>query len=129
MANRERPRRRVFRSKQVFGGWVLEKRIGRGGNGEVWRAHYSIIGVAAIKLLSFENATAFMRFRSEVEALERLRNVRGITPLLDRYIPARFNDDTPWIVMPLAEPIWDHLISKDPIQNVERMLDLAIKIN
>jgi len=129
MKRRDDRTRRSFSQKQIFGDWILEEKIGQGGNGQVWRVRHSVLGAAAIKLLSFKDERAFIRFKAEVEALEKLRNVDGIVPLLDRFIPNKFSDEVPWIVMPLAVPIRPNLLPQDNVRIVEYFLQLAVTIS
>lgn len=128
MRARRANKRATFAPNQKFGSWTIEEKIGSGGNGEVWRARHSHLGVAAIKLLLFSEKERFIRFKTEVRALERLRNIPGILPLIDKFIPHKLGEGTPWIAMPLAQRISEALKTHEKIQNVEYFVDLAITI-
>jgi serine/threonine protein kinase len=88
-----------------FGSWHLIKRIGWGGNAEVWRVR-STIGDAAIKLLKRAKGNSLKRFRAEVELLEKIRGQRGVLPILDHMLPKKSSADwDAWLIMPIAIPV------------------------
>lgn len=92
---------------QVLGKWRLDGRLGKGGNGVVFRAHSSGTA-AAIKLL--RKPERISRFRDEVAGMKRLTGTRGVLPLLDSNVPERPTRANPaWFVMPLATPLLDAL--------------------
>lgn len=91
----------AFSSGQVVEGWELIRRLGEGGQGEVWLAFRG--QELALKLLTnvAADANALNRFAREVETLKSLGNWPGIVPLVD----ADVNGTPPWLSMPLATPI------------------------
>ncbi|MCA9548035.1 MAG: serine/threonine protein kinase, partial [Myxococcales bacterium] len=71
---------------EVGGRYVLVKRLGVGGMGEVWQAHDRITGQpVAIKVLRTSIAgapAAEMRFQREIKATARLSH-QGVVPVID----------------------------------------------
>jgi len=69
-------RRETYEQKQL-GGYQLLEKLGSGGMGEVWRAHYAPLRRdVALKILrwGFDDDGAVERFEREVEALAALRH-------------------------------------------------------
>lgn len=101
---------------QRFGNWILEKRLGEGGNGVVWQVHHDNGSVAAMKFLApwqneddgtdYYDTKRYDRFRDEVGAFSKCQDVKGVLPLLDHYIPDVPDvNDPPWLVLALAKPL------------------------
>ena len=89
-----------------MGGWWLKKLIGRGGNGQVWRARNADGDEAAVKILTKVKRIAYTRFRDEVETLDKNADVPGILPVLGRSVPRTLPEgEHAWFVMPLATPL------------------------
>jgi hypothetical protein len=91
-------------------GWSLERLLGVGGNGEVWKA--SRAGVqAAVKLLKSAFAVPgnkrFARFRDEATMQRHLAaDHPGVLPLLDSSIPDEPSPQLPvWLATPIAVPV------------------------
>lgn len=55
------------KSGDQLGPWILVGRVGRGGNGEVWKASQKGNDDVAIKLMSKPKPVAYHRFRDEVK--------------------------------------------------------------
>jgi serine/threonine protein kinase len=108
----------TIRAGQRYGQWVVagEKRLGGGGNGEVWRAETADGRAGAIKVLSarrgHDGRYRLGRFRDEISFLIARPDFPGILPLLDSRI-AEDLDEPSWYVMPVATPIREALGS-DP---------------
>ncbi len=74
-------RRQVLRT-QSLGKYELERRIGRGGMGEVWSArHPGLRRSVALKVLSDVDAPSRARFEREVAALSELRHPNTVRVL------------------------------------------------
>ncbi|HEX2872188.1 MAG TPA: protein kinase, partial [Polyangiaceae bacterium] len=85
---------------------MLEQ-IGKGGNGQVYRACFGA-EVAALKLLHKHDRV--QRFRDEVSCMKRLVGTQGVLPVIDSYIPdAPTKMDPAWFVMPLATPLLEEI--------------------
>jgi len=94
------------------GGYTLLERLGAGGNGEVFRAQRNGEHVA-IKLLKRQvRKDAEPRFVREIAALEKLRGMRGVLPLLDHGKEPHPNGQR-WFTMPLAVTLSDALSQTD----------------
>jgi serine/threonine protein kinase len=88
--------------------WLPKKRLGRGGNGEVWLANDEHGDTAAIKYLHRIGGDGYKRFKVEIGVLISLGHRRGILPLLDHHLPAGPSlTDPAWLATPLAEPFRD----------------------
>jgi eukaryotic-like serine/threonine-protein kinase len=99
------------------GPWRLDRRIGHGGMGEVWRAQREVGGfeqVAALKLLKrgMDSEAMLARFLQERRILARLEHP-WIARLLDGGITA---DGRPYFAMELVqgEPITDYVARCQP---------------
>lgn len=99
-----------MKANDVVGKWTLRSRLGRGGNGEVWRADDAHGAEAAVKILRRRNRID--RFRDEIQFLREHGGVEGVLPLIDSDLP----DDpsqAAWYAMPVARPLRDAL-GEDP---------------
>jgi serine/threonine protein kinase len=96
-------------AERQLGPWRITDKLGRGGNGTVWRAEHVETGdEAALKEVHTRKVDRepYRRFITEIETLQKLGDFPGILPLLDAHIPLDPKDgDGPWFVMPLAEPL------------------------
>lgn len=108
-----------------FGKWTLVKKIGSGGNGEVWRVSANSLPDHAIKILKFGDEQSFQRFRSEIDALLQLKDVAGIIPLVDSDFPDKGMGSKPWFVMPIATEFSSYMKSSTPERLVSDFLDLS----
>lgn len=91
-----------------FKNWTLSKKIGLGGNGEVWICKDDKKNEYAIKFLKWGSGEAYKRFYDEATFMENFNSIPGVIPILDKHIPPfskRFIDPSlPFFyVMPLAE--------------------------
>ena len=72
-----------WRPGDRLGSWTILRRLGRGGNSEVWRASSTEFGEVALKIAgSGTNKT--QRFGAELQVLRRLKGVNGVMPIRDR---------------------------------------------
>jgi tetratricopeptide (TPR) repeat protein len=109
------------REGQQLGHWQIDALLGRGGMGEVWRAHRAdgaYEGHAAIKVLRVgqDSARVLSRFAQEQRALARL-NHPHIAHLLDA---GRTADGLPYFVM--------EAVNGQPIDQACRGLPLAQRL-
>jgi serine/threonine protein kinase len=110
-----------FRPNMTIGKWTLVKRLGTGGNGEVWRVTGPDGAVAALKLLKRVQyrSDQYRRFQDEVRCLENLGRYPGILPLIEANLPARETErDHPWLAMPEATPLQAALGRDADLRNV-----------
>ncbi|HEV7555058.1 MAG TPA: protein kinase, partial [Kofleriaceae bacterium] len=79
-------------------GYRVERLIGEGGFGQVWRARKDSGELVAIKVLHLElvrSIDAMTRFERELEAIDRLRN-RHVVAALDH---GTLGDGRPYLVL------------------------------
>lgn len=90
---------------RVLGRWQLHERLGHpGGNADVYRATTANEEVA-LKVIRAKKADAepYQRFVREIETLRSLKDLTGILPVVDSYLPERpSKTDQPWLAMPIA---------------------------
>jgi serine/threonine protein kinase len=90
-----------------YGKWQTYKRIGGGGNGEVYRCRSGDGADAAIKLLRRDlrgRRDRMVRFRNEINFLISQGKRVGVLPLIDHHLPDDPAEPS-WYVMPLADPM------------------------
>lgn len=109
----------------TVGRWIVNKRIGEGGNGIVWQCSDKTGESGALKVLKSYllqatkntdqqvlRARRTRRFMDEIRFLKLHQSEDGIVPLIDYYLPETLTeDDPPWLVMQLGIPLLDHLKS------------------
>jgi uncharacterized protein YjbI with pentapeptide repeats len=100
-----------YRPGQQVACWRLLEILGKGGNGEVWKASDlraisdDSHALYALKILRSRDprSDAYARFRSEVSVLRTLERWNGILPLLDAHLPDVPSSENPaWLAMPVA---------------------------
>ena len=74
----------------MFGSWTLTRRIGKGGNSNVWEARDSNDVVGAIKF-PFVSGNRYERFKHEVQIQTDLSGRDGVLPVLDSHVPDIIN--------------------------------------
>ncbi|KAK42710.1 hypothetical protein BG58_39425 [Caballeronia jiangsuensis] len=108
-------------------GWQLIEQLGKGGNGDVFRAEKDGTE-AAIKVLRPQrwDQKRQARFQDEVEAMRRCESL-GCIPVLESGLPERVSESEPaWFAMPLAEPLQTALGESPPLAaTVECVRDIA----
>ncbi len=103
------------------GGWRLHRILGEGGNAVVWATDPNDSKPVAVKVLRVpDRAESYDRFAQEVRVhLEALRDVAGVLPLLEADVPKTDVITTPpFLVMPIATPLADHLGHSPTVDNV-----------
>lgn len=87
-----------------IGSWTLRKQLGKGGNGQVWRADDNTGHKAALKVLTKYKVIARKRFRDEILIMQSC-GVEGIVPLLDAATFDPEGDMPAWYAMPIGIPM------------------------
>jgi serine/threonine protein kinase len=123
--SRQRKNGSALRAGMIFGDWMLQSRLGSGGNGDVWRVTREGCDAHAIKLLRSIDSTSYKRFVAEVDALTTLSGVDGIIPLIDKNLPSSPSVSVPWFVMPEAKTFEERMRGKNPEQTVEEFIQLS----
>ena len=112
----------------VFDGWILEAKLGAGGNGDVWKAARPGQASQAIKMLRSVAPETYERFKVETSTLEKLGRMPGIIPLLEKFVPDDKSKATPWFAMPIAVPFEQYIQGRSSFEIVEDFIALAITI-
>jgi serine/threonine protein kinase len=115
------------RDHTQVGGWQLQTRLGRGGNGEVYEAEKAGQS-AAIKILHTPkwDKKRQARFQDEIEAMKRCEEL-GCIPVLESDVPETVSYSHPaWFAMRLAESLEDAL-GEEPtlVEVVSSIRDIA----
>lgn len=108
--------------------WELIKKIGEGGNAQVWEASHLELGTCALKILKVinPNKEPYKRFVAEVKVLQNLGQVEGVLPLLSHHLPDNPNKKSPaWLAMPIATPLRDALDDKNLEDSVYAIATIA----
>ncbi len=107
-----------------IGRWELRRRLGRGGNGEVWEASDGAAPIA-LKLLNEGSDYKLARFRAEVDALKQCADIPGVLPYIGSNLTQPVKGERAWLAMPIATPLRDHLAVADVRAVMEAMRDVA----
>ena len=108
-----------------IGPWKLIQRLGRGGNGEVWRCENVEGEIRAIKLLKRINPKRYARFRAEVKVMEANADIQGILTILDKFLPDDRASGIPYYVMPVAQTMEKASHGKSLEQKVDIILEIC----
>lgn len=118
----------MARRGDTVGPWKLGKKLGSGGNADVWAAtsqeHPDGI---ALKVLHQPDAKGepFRRFVKEINFLVGLGPMPGVLPLVATNLEARDSEELPWLAMPIAQPCWIALADAPLETVVVAMADIA----
>lgn len=119
-----------LRPNRKIKGWTLSKKLGSGGNGEVWMCRDDRKDLYAIKFFKFGRyGAAYARFRDEVLFMEQYQKIHGVLPIIDKNLPSKNQKNVDknlpiYYVMPLAESVEQKIkkLSLDEKIEVIRML-------
>lgn len=117
-----RPSAQRLRDGDRLGGYTVLRRLGVGGNADVYEASSGDNHVA-LKVLRNRNGGSepYRRFRQEASQHKRLSDnrVRGVLPLLDLDVPKDPTDARPpWLAMPIAVPLQEALGMEPRLEGV-----------
>lgn len=110
--------------RTIWGTWTLTERLGRGGNGEVWRALDNNGASAAIKFLTKIKPIAYARFKAEVKVMAGC-GVSGVVPILESHLPEDPATSRPWYAMPVGKPLVEYLDGTSLRQKVASLALIA----
>lgn len=108
-----------------FNEFTLEVSLGSGGNGDVWRATKDSQPPLAIKILRTVTEETYERFKIETATLERMGHIKGVIPLIEKFIPESKAGPPPWFTMPVAVPFQEYIKGKKVKEIVEDFIKLA----
>lgn len=116
-----------FKAGNKLGQWKLVKKIGAGGNGEVWLGENEFKKKSAIKILKKTNEKSYKRFKDEIVIIEKYQNRLNLVPIIDKNLPDKQNDSTEnlWFSMELAEPATKFLKSSEPINIINAIIEVS----
>jgi len=101
-------RRRGKYDGKTLGNWQISKRIGHGGNAEVYSAS-SGNQSAALKILKNGpwGKRQLARFHTEIEAMRRYSDNPHVLPIFEANVPEHPTEaNPPWFAMGKAEPLY-----------------------
>lgn len=79
-----------LRANRKINGWTLSKKLGSGGNGEVWMCKNDKKEEYAIKFFKFGRyGAAYERFIDEVRFMEQYQEIHGVLPIIDKNLPSK----------------------------------------
>lgn len=122
-----------LKPNRKINGWKLSKRLGSGGNGEVWMCRNDKKEEYAIKFFKFGRyGAAYERFRDEVMFMEQYQGIHGVLPIIDKNLPSKnkknVDANTPiYYVMPLAQSI-EQEIKKFTLDEKVAVIQMLLKM-
>lgn len=123
--SKSKRKNRELQPSDRFYDFVLIERLGRGGNGDVWKAKKDGKEPVALKILRRVDDETYKRFKIETQALDNLEGVTGIVPLIEKFLPEAKSGSTPWFTMPVAIQFSSFIASKKPNDVVGSFVTLA----
>ena len=66
-----------------------------------------------------------MGFKDEVKVLTENKDIKGLFPIIDYYLPENLKGHIPWYSMPLATPLMNDIVGKIP----EQIVDVIISVS
>jgi len=82
----------------------LQKQLGAGGNGYVYRAVHDVHGTVAIKFFLNNDRHRWQRFLDEVKVVTtHLEGSPRVVPILEHHLSNNDENDIPWYLMPEAQ--------------------------
>lgn len=100
---RQDHQRIVLRIRNKVDKWTLISPIANRGNSFVWVCSDNNGNKLVIKVLKKIKEKAYKRFVDETSVLEKISDIDGIVPIIDKYLPASFFASTSYYIMPLAQ--------------------------
>nr|MBV6628679.1 protein kinase [Oceanococcus sp. HetDA_MAG_MS8] len=115
------------RAGELVGSWQLDYLLGRGGNGDVWRAKKAGEAAAnyAVKFLHKTDSESRARFRVEIDTLKKIGPTAGVVPIVDCNNPPNEAAEVPWFVMPLAQSFEEYKLHKSKVDLAKDFVSLA----
>lgn len=117
--------KQLFKTGQHFGHWTLKSYLGGGGNGEVWQCINKAGEIRAIKILKRIKAKSYLRFKDETFVIEQNADIVGIIPILEKFLPEKIGEQSPYFIMPVAEASERKLLNDTIEEKVEAIIEVA----
>lgn len=127
-----------LRANRKINGWTLSKKLGSGGNGEVWKCRNNKKEEYAIKFFKFGRyGAAYERFIDEVDFMEQHQGIHGVLPIIDKNLPSKNKKNVDanipiYYVMPLAESV-EQKIKKftldEKVEVVRMLLNMLVDLH
>lgn len=103
----------MIMAKRIIGNWELKRKLGCGGNGEVWECIDQAGNFCAMKILTRTTGEAYQRFLDEVKIMLSHQGNDGVLPVIDYNLPelngSELTEGELYYVMPLAIPAKERL--------------------
>lgn len=117
--------------------WTLIRRLGAGGNGEVWQCRDLDGTEYAIKFLKYAYKEPYSRFYDEVAFMESFGNIDGVLPIISKNAPAGVSQYTKtkspyYYVMPLATSLGSDLYYvsiERKIEIIRSLLEMLVSLH
>lgn len=100
-----------FKQGQSISNYILIDKLGKGGNGQVWKAKGEK-GEIAIKILYSQKIDGyqFKRFKQEVAFLKNEKGRKGLLNIIDHNLPEKQKKgEYAWYTMPIAKPLIEYV--------------------
>lgn len=106
---------------------VIVKKIGEGGNGQVYSGEAPLLGEVAVKFMLNDNKERYGRFRDEVLVVtNRLLGSPRVLPIIKSSLPSTPTEsDVPWYVMPRARTLNERLKGTKWPEKLAALVELA----
>lgn len=127
-----------LKANRKINGWTLSKKLGSGGNGEVWMCRNDKKEEYAIKFFKFGRyGAAYERFIDEVNFMEQHQGIHGVLPIIDKNLPSKNKKNVDanvpiYYVMPLAESV-EQKIKKftldEKVEVIRMLLNMLVDLH
>lgn len=127
----------IAANRKIDERWTLIRRLGSGGNGEVWQCRDLDGTEYAIKFLKFAYKEPYSRFCDEVAFMESFGIIPGVLPIIAKNAPAGVSQYTKtkspyYYVMPLAKSLGSVLYYENierKIQIIKALLEMLVSLH
>ena len=123
-------------AKRKIGSWELKRKIGSGGNGEVWECSDKAGNTFAIKILTRTTGESYQRFLDEVKVMLSHQGNDGMLPVIDYNLPelnvSEQTEEKLYYVMPLAIPAKERLfgcIFEEKLNAIRDILNMLSQLH
>lgn len=127
-----------LRANRKINGWTLSKKLGAGGNGEVWMCKNDKKEKYAIKFFKFSRyGAAYERFVDDVDFMEQHQGIHGVLPIIDKNLPSKNQKNVDakipiYYVMPLAESVEQKIKNftlDEKVEVIQMLLNMLVNLH